>query len=106
MRDNVSEKILQWYFGKKKECPPLTNENYFLTKSAIDLAASIKKREITASQLIEATISRMNEINGVLNAIVDGPFLEALEQAKDIDDRIANNQISECMLNVMFYAHL
>lgn len=97
MRDYLSEIILQWYFGKGEECLPLTSENYFLAKSAVDLAASIKNREITASQLIKETISRMNRINGVLNAIVDGPFPEALEQAKDIDNRIANNQISECM---------
>lgn len=30
----------------------------------------------------------------MLNAVVDGPFKEALEEAKRIDDRIANKQIT------------
>lgn len=98
LKDKASEKCLEWYFGGKKECPPLSNENSFLAKSAVDLAASIKNGELTATRLIEATMSRMKEVNGVLNAIVDGPFLEALNEANAIDHRIANNQIPESML--------
>lgn len=34
-------------------------------------------------------------MNKVLNAVVDGPFKEALEEAKQIDERIASKKISE-----------
>lgn len=95
LRDTLTENILRWYLGEKKSCPPLSNENSFLAKSAVELAANIKNGEISATKLIQATINRMNEVNGVLNAIVDGPFNEALKEAQHIDDRIANKQISE-----------
>lgn len=95
LKDKVSENFLQWYFGEKRSCPPLTNENSFLAKSAVELAAAIRKREVSSTKLIQATINRINEVNKVLNAVVDGPFTEALEEAKIIDDRIANDQISE-----------
>lgn len=95
LKDKISEIFFEWYFGEKKVCPPLKNNNEFLTKSAVELAAAIKKGEITSTQLIEATINRIMEVNGVLNAIVDGPFVkEALSEAHNIDNRIANKQIS------------
>lgn len=95
LKDKISEIFFEWYFGEKKVCPPLKNNNEFLTKSAAELAASIRKGEITSTQLIAATINRIMEVNGVLNAMVDGPFVkEALSEAQNIDNRIANKQIS------------
>lgn len=94
LKDKVLESFLQWYFGEKKSCPPLTNENNFLAKSAVELAASVRKGDISSTELIQATINRINEVNKVLNAVVDGPFTEALEEARIIDDRIANKKIS------------
>lgn len=35
------------------------------------------------------------KVNKVLNAIVDGPFADALDEAKQIDERIEKKQISE-----------
>lgn len=95
LKDKISELCLGYYFGGKKECPPLRKENNFLVKSAVDLAYSIRSGETTSTQLVEATINRMREVNGILNAIVDGPFLEAIDEAKTIDERITNKQISE-----------
>lgn len=95
LKDKLSEIFLGWYFGEKKTCPPLKSENSFLEKSATELAHLIETRQITSTQLVQATIDRMNEVNGILNAIVDGPFPEALKEAQIIDERIANNQISK-----------
>lgn len=97
LRDKLSERFLEWYFGEKKSCPRLTEENSFLAKSAVELAAMIRRREISSTKLIQATINRINEVNGNLNAIVDGPFVEAFEEAQIIDDRISNKLISEGM---------
>lgn len=104
LKDKLSEVFLGWYFGEKRTCPPLKSENNFLAKSAKELANLIETKQITSTQLIKATIDRMNEVNGVLNAIVDGPFVaEALREAQLIDERIANNQISKGYIAIKIY---
>lgn len=95
--------FLKWYFGEKKTCPTLHDEHKFLAKSATDMAVAIRNGDITSTQLIQATINRIREVNGFLNAIVDGPFMEALEQAKLIDERISNKQISAGKLFIWFF---
>lgn len=87
--------ILELYWGEKKSCPPLKG-NFFITRSATELAQRIRQKEITSYEVVEAYIDRANEINPSLNFIIDGPFAdEALAEAKAIDERIENNQISE-----------
>lgn len=103
IKDKLSDIFLGWYFGEKKTCSPLSSKNIFLSKNAVELAALIRNRKITSTQLVEATINRMKEVNGTLNAIVDGPFEDVLMEAKNIDERIANNQISEGMLKRYLY---
>lgn len=93
--------FLRWYFGERKTCPALKAEHHFLMKSATELAAAIRSGEITSTELVEATIERMREVNGLLNAIADGPFMEALDEAKAIDERIANKQISKGNYNYL-----
>lgn len=93
--------VLDWFLGwwrsnERKQCPPLhSSDQKFLSHSAIDLAEMIKSRKITSHQLVKAYIDRLNEINPILNAIVDGPFMEALNEAAAIDQRIANEEVSE-----------
>lgn len=122
VKDRLVEMFLRWYFGEKKTCPALSEQHQFLKKSATELAAAIRNGEITSTQLVTATLERMREVNGLLNgklsnfqckwksekrqqinaqflfvrtAIADGPFAsEALDEAKAIDERIANKQIS------------
>lgn len=96
LKDKAVEAALLWYFGEKKaECPPLSDDNQFLSKSAVELAQMIRNGEITSYKLVEACVKRMNEVNKVLNAVADGPFKEALDEAKRIDERIAGKLISE-----------
>lgn len=96
LKDKAIEFALSWYFGEKKlVCPPLNDENRFLSKSAVELAQMIRNRKLTSYKLVDACIKRMIEVNKVLNAVVDGPFKESLDEAKRIDERIASKQISE-----------
>lgn len=88
--DFVFEKI----WGEKKVCPAL-KKDHFITKSAVELAQMIRNKELTSCQLVTAYIDRMKEVNPVINAVIDGPFMEAIEQAKTIDERIAKGVISE-----------
>lgn len=96
LKDKAVEAALLWYFGEKKaECPPLNDDNRFLSKSAVELARMIRNGEMTSYKLVDACIKRMTEVNRILNAVVDGPFKEALDEAKRIDERIAGKLISE-----------
>lgn len=96
LKEKLVELVLSWYLGdRSSNCPPLNDENHFLAASAVELATKIRKRQLTSFELVNACIKRMNEVTPVLNAIIDGPFQEALEEAKRIDDRIANGQVSE-----------
>lgn len=74
----------------------------------------IRAKEISSYKLVESYINRMNKVNSmekqivfgppsipdifqinpILNAVVDGPFMEALNEAKSIDERIANGLVT------------
>lgn len=96
VKDLILNLFLAWYWsGNHKSCPSLRSNEDFLKQSGIDLAEQIKTRKITSVELVNAYTARMKEINPILNAIVDGPFEEAIKIATEIDERIANGQISE-----------
>lgn len=58
-------------------------------RSAIDLAASIGRREFTATQVLEAHIGLLQRDRARLNAMVADRFDLAREEARTIDQRIA-----------------
>ena len=92
--DKVINMVLESYLGAKKKCPDL-KKDFFITKSAVEIAELIKNKDITSYQVVNAYINRIIETNPVINAIIDGPFMEALDEASKIDERIAKGQISE-----------
>ena len=53
--------------------------------SATRLAKLVKQREVTATEVIEAHLTRANELNPQINAITDLQADTALEQAADLD---------------------
>lgn len=85
---------LELYWGDKKKCPHL-KKDFFVTKSAVDIAELIRNQDISVYQVVNAYINRIIETNPVLNAVIDGPFLDALDEAKAIDERIEKGLISE-----------
>jgi fatty acid amide hydrolase 2 len=92
--DKLVALILEMVWGDRKNCPKLDN-NQFISKSAVELAGMIRKKEITSHQVVKAYIDRIAEINPSINAIFDGPFLEALDEAKAIDEKISAGLITE-----------
>lgn len=86
--------MLEFYWGQKSKCPAL-RKDFFITKSAVEIAELIRNQDISSHQVVNAYINRMIEVNPVLNAVIDGPFLEALDEAQKIDERISKGQISE-----------
>lgn len=92
--DKIVSFVLELYWGDKSKCPPM-RKDFFVTKSAVEIAELIRNRDITVYQVVNAYINRLIEINPVLNAIIDGPFIEALDEAQKIDERISKGLISE-----------
>lgn len=90
IKDIILYSIFQIIADKKLQFPPLTANNKYLTHSAFELARMIRNRELTSYQLTLDCVNRLNQVNPVINAIVDGPFIEALAQAAMIDMKIQN----------------
>merc|ERR1719245_122902 len=47
---------------------------------ATTLAAKIRSRDLTSVEVCEAFIDRIKTVNGIVNAVVDNRFKDALEQ--------------------------
>lgn len=92
--DFILETFLGWYLGEKKSCPPL-KKDFFVAKSAVELAEMIRTRKITSYEVVKAVINRIQEVNPSLNAVIDGPFMEALDEAQEIDRRIQKGEVTE-----------
>lgn len=94
--DKVLDVFFKWFWGPERaRCPPLARKQVIVTYSVQQLAQMIRTKEVTCFEVVSAYIDRLNEVNPILNAVVDGPFVEALEEAKAIDDRIRRGLISE-----------
>ena len=91
--DKTVNTALEYYLGDRKKCPNL-RKDFFITKSAVELAELIRNKEITSYQVVNAYVNRIIEVNPVLNAIIDGPFMAALDEATKLDARIKNGQVS------------
>lgn len=81
------------YFGKRDELPAITN--LLLLSSATSLAAKIRKKKLKSVDLVNVYISRIQEINPIINAAVSFRFEKALEEAQEIDELIASDYKTE-----------
>lgn len=61
----------------------MTNLNY---ESALTLSSLLEKRKLSASELMQSTLKRINDVNGTVNAIVSLRDRDTLmEEARDAD---------------------
>lgn len=51
--------------------------------------------QLTSERVVKAFIERCRDINGIVNAIVEDRFLEAVEDAKKVDQLISSGKKSE-----------
>lgn len=65
-----------------------------LEKSAIELAAMIRNREISSLDAVEAHIAHAQHVNPTLNAIVVSRFDVAREEARKADEQLARSKKS------------
>lgn len=97
--DKVLYLCLKWYWGpSKRRCPTLQRKRLLVTYSAVELARMIRTREVSCYDVISAFIDRLNEVNPLVNAVLDGPFIDALEEARRIDERLQQGTIDEAEL--------
>ena len=61
--------------------------------SALQVAAAVGGGKTTATAVAEAALSRMNEVNPRLNAVIEADPAWTLAQARDVDARIARGDV-------------
>ena len=61
-------------------------------KSAAEIAALVRRKELSAVEVTEASLARLAHVNPAINAVVQEFPDEAIESAKQIDHRIANGE--------------
>ncbi|XP_063244064.1 fatty-acid amide hydrolase 2-A isoform X2 [Bacillus rossius redtenbacheri] len=75
-----------FYHGSGEQMPPI--KDLLLLDTATALALKIRSQKVTSVQVMEVFISRIKEINPILNCVVDERFEAALEEAKEVDKLI------------------
>ncbi|GFU28151.1 fatty-acid amide hydrolase 2 [Nephila pilipes] len=82
--------------GCKKRVPPV--DNNLLCLPATVLAEKIRKAEISSEEVVRAYILRIAEVNGLINAVVDGRYAEAMQEAKFADQLVKSGTWTEAEL--------
>jgi amidase len=82
-----------------KEVSPMREWIY---KSAAAMAAAIRKKEISAHELVCASLRRIEEVNPCLNAVVQVCAQQALEDARDADQAQARGDVCGPLHGVPF----
>lgn len=95
------DKILQPVFWLQrcrwqKKLPPI--DNRVLVLSATELAAKIRQKKLSSHYVVSTYITRIKQVNPIVNAVTDERFKTALKDAKAADDFIAKTKISEAIL--------
>lgn len=61
-------------------------------ESAVTLAALVRKREVSCTELVRAHIRRIERVNPVVNAVVTTTFEQAESEAADMDRRLGRGE--------------
>jgi amidase len=66
-------------------------ENDLTSRSAVELARMVRARAVSAAEVVEASLGRIQRLNGTINAVVTlNP--RALDDARAIDQRLARGE--------------
>lgn len=63
---------------------PLLTEDEYLSRDALGLAELVKRKEVTAAELLDLAIERMERINPAINAVVTKMYDQARAQASSV----------------------
>ncbi|CAG9861148.1 unnamed protein product [Phyllotreta striolata] len=81
--------VIRRVFRKSRSCPTIKNE--ILLLSATELAEQIRNRKVSCESVVKAYITRIQEVNPVINAVIENRFQEALEDARKVDQLLSNS---------------
>ncbi|CAH0563322.1 unnamed protein product [Brassicogethes aeneus] len=90
--DLLIDAAFGYYYDPTRQCIPKV-KNKIILDSATTLATKIRKGELKSEEVVEAFIDRIKEVNGIINAVVDDRFEEALQEARKIDKDIETGNI-------------
>lgn len=93
LRCTMKPFILLRYIGRSKKLPPIRSK--LLLHSAVTLARMIRTRQVTSEEVVKAYISRIRDINPLLNSMVDSRFEAALLDARYVDRVVQTTNKSE-----------
>jgi len=79
-------------------------DNAVTTASVSALAAAIRSRSISSEEVVRAYLDRIDEVNGLLNAVVQIRHEAALEEARNADRVLARGQVIGALHGVPFTA--
>ena len=67
----------------------ISNESRaILTLPASKLARKLQSGELKSEQILHAYIARIEEVNGLINAVVEQRFEAALDEAREVDKNL------------------
>ena len=84
-------RVVEFIYGKKRECvskpadPTLNLPGHVISQK-------IKERKLKCEETIKAFITRINEVNPLLNAVVGDRFAEAIAEARYIDQVLDSDE--------------
>ncbi|KAG4070040.1 hypothetical protein HA402_013700 [Bradysia odoriphaga] len=85
--------LLTAIYGKGQSVKPVTNA--LLKEPATTLARKIRQKQVTSVEVLEAFISRIAEVNPLLNCVVDNRFDAARKEAAEADALVASGKYTE-----------
>lgn len=92
--DHLIDSIFAFFYDNKRE-KVCKIENPILTESASSLARKIREKKLKSKDIVTACIKRIQAVNPVLNAVVDDRFRQALQEAEEIDQKLAEGKYTE-----------
>uniref|UniRef100_A0A6G1SMF3 Fatty-acid amide hydrolase 2 n=1 Tax=Aceria tosichella TaxID=561515 RepID=A0A6G1SMF3_9ACAR len=72
---------------KRSAIPPIVDRN--LVTPAVKLSQQMRDGQLTSEQVVQSFIKRIKSVNPIINAVVFDRFEKALDEAREIDRRIA-----------------
>ena len=69
------------------------NESEFLFESITSLSGAIRQREVSATEVVQAQLARIERVNPALNAIVVRDDERARQRAHEADDALARGEV-------------
>lgn len=104
--DLLIDKIFGFLYDSTRVRLPAATDKLTL-ESATTLARRIRKGELKSEIVVRAFVNRIKAVNGILNAVVDERFEEAIKEARRVDEDIADGKVdfaSKPFLGVPFTA--